>query len=551
MLLGIFKNNKNINKNPLNHIGNVINDLAYVFDKRLTKAIYNDLPESQKKNKTFLSHFFCNNLGYYSKSSSQCICNIGIFRNHCQTYGIEIWGKKGFTAFIVIIAIIFFILTVIMILKLIENLKSSNNPSIYSNICSLFSTPKHLVNLNLIIITLSKFLYMIIDPYCQKKYVSYSFDRVIDELRYSSIISIYFILFIIFVGLNANLNRRKDNVNQLRNALVYKIIKIAGIFLIYLIYPIQIPLSLLCSKNDIDLGGMAYLLYGSMIFAAILYCFTFWILIYLRDLIFKNYQLQKENSRKDKIKLTKIQKINIANSDYEERERLNNKESHREIIVTNTNSNILNFIKMAYKKNLSEYLDKAIDRNKNDNDDIDNYELMDFEQEMLILDLYNKKTDENNIQIFRKNDLKNSNSLNNINKKDTFDEDFSLNENDIKIINDIFSFSFLYMIVTIEFIVYNILSKFPSFLTNFQIMIVIYSICNLVDAQYVIIIYFVFFKNNIIQEYQNLKYIGELDKLRNEKGNDHKIYLNYENLRKSTIYKRYNDFINFYEDKKI
>ena len=308
---------------------------------------------------------------------------------------------------------------------------------------------------------------------------------------------------------------------------------------------------MLCSKNDIDLGGMVYLLYGSMFFAAILYCFTFWILIYLRDLIFKNYQLQKENSRKDKIKLTKIQKINIANSDYEERERLNNKESHREIIVTNTNSNILNFIKMAYKKNLSEYLDKAIDRNKNDNDDIDNYELMDFEQEMLILDLYNKKTDENNIQIFRKNDLKNSNSLNNINKKDTFDEDFSLNENDIKIINDIFSFSFLYMIVTIEFIVYNILSKFPSFLTNFQIMIVIYSICNLVDAQYVIIIYFVFFKNNIIQEYQNLKYIGELDKLRNEKGNDHKIYLNYENLRKSTIYKRYNDFINFYEDKKI
>ena len=107
------------------------------------------------------------------------------------------------------------------------------------------------------------------------------------------------------------------------------------------------------------------------------------------------------------------------------------------------------------------------------------------------------------------------------------------------------------MIVTIEFVVYNILSKFPSFSTDFQIMIVIYSICNLVDAQYVIIIYFVFFKNNIIQEYQNLKYIGELDKLRNEKGNDHKIYLNYENLRKSTIYKRYNDFINFYEDKKI
>jgi hypothetical protein len=203
------------------------------------------------------------------------------------------------------------------------------------------------------------------------------------------------------------------------------------------------------------------------------------------------------------------------------------------------------------KSNLIKEVDKAI--NKEDlNYDMDNYELIDFENEMLILDLYNKKIEENSqIVIKNSNNLEENKLIKSKTNEEIFEDDFSLNENDLKIVNDIFGFSFLYMIVTIEFVIYNILSKFPYFLTDFQIMIVVYSICNLVDAQYVIIIYFVFFKNNIIQEYQNLKYIGELDKLRNEKGKDHKIYLNYENLRKSTIYKRYNDFINFYEDEKI
>ena len=54
----IFRNNQIINKKPLNHVGSLINDLAYVFDKRLTKAIYNSLSESQKKIKLSYQKFF-------------------------------------------------------------------------------------------------------------------------------------------------------------------------------------------------------------------------------------------------------------------------------------------------------------------------------------------------------------------------------------------------------------------------------------------------------------------------------------------------------------
>ena len=129
------------------------------------------------------------------------------------------------------------------------------------------------------------------------------------------------------------------------------------------------------------------------------------------------------------------------------------------------------------------------------------------------------------------------------------DEDFLLNENDLKIVNDIFGFSFLYMIVTIEFIFYNVLSKLPVFLIDYRLMFTIYFICEMVDAQYIIIIYFVFFKNIIVQEYKNLKFIGELGNLTNRNNKGQKIYLNFDNLKHSSIFYRYNDFINFYDIK--
>ena len=105
------------------------------------------------------------------------------------------------------------------------------------------------------------------------------------------------------------------------------------------------------------------------------------------------------------------------------------------------------------------------------------------------------------------------------------------------------------MIVTIEFLLYNSIIRY--IFSGIYITFVIFFIINLVDVQYIIIIYFVFFKNSIIQEYQNLKYIGELDKLTNKKGKGIKKYLNYENLKHSLIFPRFNDFINFYDEESI
>jgi hypothetical protein len=173
---------------------------------------------------------------------------------------------------------------------------------------------------------------------------------------------------------------------------------------------------------------------------------------------------------------------------------------------------------------------------------------MDFDKEMLIIDEY--KTQNNNNNIYKICDNINENQQFNKSKtQNDSEEDFSLNESDLKIVNDIFNLSFLYMIVTIEFLLYN--SIIRHIFSGIYITFVIFFIINLVDVQYIIIIYFVFFKNSIIQEYQNLKYIGELDKLTNKKGKGIKKYLNYENLKHSLIFPRFNDFINFYDEESI
>ena len=542
----IFRPNLNNEIFALQNIGYTISDLAKLFDKTITKRLYNDLSELNKNNITFLNIYFCKDLGKFSTSNLNCLCHLGIFGGHCQTYGIEIWGKAGNLVFQIIFGNIFFILMSIMIFRLVSTIKNSNHNTICSLITFIISTPKNLVNLNLFVITITKFIYMIIDPYCQYKYVSYKYDRVIDELKYSAVISIYFILFIVFVGLNANLRRGKGNISKKNYICAYKLIKVIVIIILFWIYPTQISMSALLSENDAQLGGMIYLVFGGLFLAFCLYVTTFWILFYLRNKLFKQYQIKKRNLRKEKIKITEIENLyDINNNEME----ILNSENHllsKRVMTIKKNKNIIDFLIMIFQFNLIKEVDKAIDRNKDNI--IEDYELMDFDKEMLIIDEYKNQNNNNNIYKICDN-INENQQFNKSKTQNDSEEDFSLNESDLKIVNDIFNLSFLYMIVTIEFLLYN--SIIRHIFSGIYITFVIFFIINLVDVQYIIIIYFVFFKNSIIQEYQNLKYIGELDKLTNKKGKGIKKYLNYENLKHSLIFPRFNDFINFYDEESI
>ena len=550
-ILHLFKPNLNNNKKALINIGYTIENLCNIFDKKLTKKIYEGLTNEQKNNQTFLANFFCNNLGKYLPNMSICICHIGFFRNHCQNKLLDFIGVGKLIAYRVIFSIIFFIFMVKITINLIQRLKDSNDPSFFNTICSMFLTPKNLVSLNLIIMSVSKYLYLIIDPYCQENKVSYEFDRVLDEIKFSSLISIYLILFIVLVGLNTNLSRGRGKINKNCYIFVYRLIKIVVCIILFIIYPLQIPLSVSMSKNTFDLGAMNIILNITVFFAVSLVCITFWMIFYLRKRLFNNYIIRNENFRKNLFKITKIDEVNFdVDNSFSERENLKTDKSERKMMMMiNKNKNIISFLKNAIKSNFIKEVDKAINKN-DDNFDMNNYELLDFENEMLILDLYTKKNEDKKHIFINNNSNKEENKLIKIKtNEEILDEDFLLNENDLKIVNDIFGFSFLYMIVTIEFIFYNVLSKLPVFLIDYRLMFTIYFICEMVDTQYIIIIYFVFFKNIIVQEYKNLKFIGELGNLTNRNNKGQKIYLNFDNLKHSSIFYRYNDFINFYDIK--
>ncbi len=538
-VLSFFAPNLNNKEKALLNIGYTINKLGNIFDKKITNRIFNDLSDELKNNYTYLTQFFCNDLGRFIYKNNECYCHIGLFNNHCQSYGIEFWGKSGNLVFQIIFGCLYFVLFCIMILRFISNLKN------YNYFFSSLITPKTLVILNLIVLTLFKFIYMIIDPYCQYQKINYTFDRTIDELKFSAIISIYLILFNVFIGLNTNLNRGKGEINKNKYVLVYKLIKCLIIIILCIIYPTQIALSIQMSHNYKEIGGMIYLLFFGLFLSLCLFIFTFWMIFYLRDKIFKYYQIRKENLRKEKIKITKLSTYNLnTESNLKDNELLNHKHLSQRNIPVKRNNYIFDFLKIAIESNLIKEVDKAIDKNEN-NFDMDNYELIDFENEMLILDLY-KKEELNDLNLNKMNDSEKQ--IPKVNNE--IEEDYLLNEIDLKIVNDIFSFSFLYMIVTIEFVIYNIISRFQLFSNYSYLMFTIFFIIHLVDAQYIIIIYFVFFKNTIIQEYQNLKYIGELDKLTLKKKNGHKYYMCYNNLKNSIIFPRFNDFINFYEENK-
>ena len=225
----------------------------------------------------------------------------------------------------------------------------------------------------------------------------------------------------------------------------------------------------------------------------------------------------------------------------------NHSVNHR-VFTIKKNKTIIDFLTMIFQFHLIKEVDKAID--KNNENDIEDYELMDFDKEMLILNQYKQEDNINNNNEHEiNNNFEESQQFNKLKTLNETEEDFSLNESDLKIVHDIFNLSFLYMIVTIEFLLYNSIVRF--IFSGYYVTFVIFFILNLVDIQYIIIIYFVFFKNTIIQEYQNLKYIGELDKLTNKRGKGIKKFLKYDNLKKSIIFPRFNDFINFYEDDEI
>ena len=79
-------------KSELNLIGKTIYQLGKILDQNISFIIYDSLTDSEKKNLTFLSQLLCNSKGSFQYY--YCLCNVGVFGNHCDKLGIYFWKKR-------------------------------------------------------------------------------------------------------------------------------------------------------------------------------------------------------------------------------------------------------------------------------------------------------------------------------------------------------------------------------------------------------------------------------------------------------------------------
>ena len=107
-------------KSQLNLIGKTISKLGKILDQNISFIIYDSLTDSEKKNLTFLSQLLCNSKGNFQYY--YCLCNVGVFGNHCDKLGIYFWKKRIWIIFQFIFGCLFLIFMFLSIIKLIITL---------------------------------------------------------------------------------------------------------------------------------------------------------------------------------------------------------------------------------------------------------------------------------------------------------------------------------------------------------------------------------------------------------------------------------------------
>ena len=541
----------------------------------MTLKIYSDLLEKHKYDDYFLSKLFCNGKGNFNRKLGICHCNIGIFGNHCKILGIEIWGKTFWFIFQFIFASLFLFISSLMIYKLVITL--INYSSCLSRIFSLFLTPKNLVNLNLMIMSVSRFIYMCYDPYCQYQRANYLFDRIMNELNISSITSIYLLLFIVFIGLDANLRRGTKKISKRCYVCAYKTLKFIVIVLLFFIYPIQIFMSYCNCTIKIEIPFINYLYVAFCVLFFLLFSITFYIQFYLKKQLFKFYEMRK-NHKKQEIKINLLEdKIENEGNESNIISTFNEGESNSKLLNSYEFEELKkkNLSEKKNQKNIIEFLTKIIKEKKIDSvsyllgkkdaeikyeDEFEkNEDKVFFENEMKILDTFNEENNDFDVKYSYQehNTLKKENIMSKIKRKISLQipemkentknqsDDFIMNDNDRELVNNIFHYSFLYMLVTIFYIIITFISRVYIILRINWAMIILYYISHFFDCFYITVIYFLFFKNTSSQEYENLKKIGELEDLIKEKFLSGKVTMVYNDLANSCIADRFKGFINF------
>ena len=556
-----YKNSDSINKyiikKNITNFDSLLYSITYLsnlFDTHMTLLYYLSLPEKESSNKTiFLKKFLCNNVGDFV--INKCECYIGYFENHCQINAKYYWGKlwNVYQTFFSLLFCLFLILTWYNLFKIL--FKKEN---IFKKILQLIIIPKNLVTINLCFITLSRFIYIVYDPFNLKKLFGRSIERILFLMINANIMNIYCILIIMWLGLNEVFiigNKLKKRINHY----FYVQKKYTLIFILLISYPYHIVInyliytekSLISQKPKIIINSL-YILYNYLTIIIFIYgCCSLCKMKDKLDSIYK-FSLDKNRSIIPKVVINENNDNTIVESSIELKDNNNNIQINNENIVLNNQyknntkikKNIL-FLQKIFENNLYEEINDLI-KNNDKCEESEDY-LLDYQSEIKILNIFNKensnlnsKNDLEKIHIKRKKSLYTSYEDKNNEYKEI--DDFFLTQNDKENISSIINMSFLLLIITITISLYLNFIQSSFFASNYFTLFILVFFTSGLEILFIFCTYMLFNQKRLSHEYKNLKIIGEIEKFLNPKK---KKSIHFKEIKNLYIFRRLKDFINF------
>ena len=568
-------NNKSENLN-LNSIKQTLFYLNDIFDLTITKKIFFNLDNNKKNDIKFLRKFFCNKSGNFSIDFI-CDCDIGYFYNHCQKNILNFY-KVSFIFFKFLFIFCYLISMIIFWVKLIKIL--CKKISFIKKIIIIF-TPKNIVIINLCIMSTTKFFYLLIDPLNLHKTFGHIFERILFNLNYAGLGSIFSILVIMWLGINQVYNNPRIIDKQV-GTFFYLQIKLTVYFILIVIYPYYISINYYNNKEKKTskltfLDILTYIYFLLILFA---YIWGGIILIKLKNKFNKIYY--KSNNENNNQIIKKIIKNFNDEINYDSKDvflRRNDTLLSRKIINKNKSDFInIDFLQQAFEKKFINEVNICINNNNifdcdneiNNNLLEFNDELIEFENEMKNLnenftidnfnenknknEINNKNNKNNNIKNIKKKNISNSNIFN-LRKTSLFSfysNEKLINENDL-LISELdyenmiktYKYSFKFLLVNLILFFFQGFTEFLYDYTPFSVFIKLILI-SFFELVYIFISYKLFFINNISEEYKNLKYLGEIENFFN-KDKKEKMYVKFKGIQNMKIYKRLKEFIFFDE----
>ena len=333
------------------------------------QLLYETLTESQKNNTSYLSDIMCNSQGTYDKEKIKCNCDMAMFGMHCQKLEVDTW-KGFFTFFRVIFGIIYGIFSIVFIVSLVFKVQADIKVNNNQKIKRMILTPKYIVIFNLIILSVSRFFFLVIDPFRQRGIASHLGDTIIFYLMVPTFLGFYFELFIVWSGINSVF---VDEKLKKCYKCTYSILKTFFTILVIFVYPFVIVICFFFSRRSTSNARGSLMIILFSILLLLILGFTIYLFFNLKS---KIYKLFKDEDRDNfDIKIIKSTKIKS-----EKNEEIKNKDD------------IINFLTEIQKTDGLKVIDSVLTTNVQYLDDFE-YKFF-YDQEKMHLEFNLPNTQE-------------------------------------------------------------------------------------------------------------------------------------------------------------